>query len=128
MTSTDTAALAWAQIFPAPAADKPLRIVLHAPTPGALARARSNLGNLRQDLPDAQLLVIVNGPGVEALLDAQPGTPQDFDAPTLAYTGICPNTLKKLGRSAEPGMQVLPQGGIESLARLQAQGWSYIRC
>lgn len=115
-------------LFPHRTETQPLRIALHAPTPGALARARSNLANLRQDRPDAEVLLIVNGPAVEALLDAVPGTPQHLDEATLAQTLICPNTLKKLGRQAQAGMRVLPLGGIESLALLQQSGWCYVRC
>ena len=118
----------WSDLFPARPDAPPLRIVLHAPTPGALARARSNLANLRQDRPGAEVRIVINGPAVEALLDAAPGTPQHLDAEALAHALVCPNTLKKLGREAPAGMRVLPQGGIESLALLQQSAWRYVRC
>jgi intracellular sulfur oxidation DsrE/DsrF family protein len=127
-TGTSPCSMDWNDLFPAQPDAPPLRIVLHAPTPGALARARSNLGNLRLDRPDAEVRIVVNGPAVEALLDAAPGTPQHLDTEALAHALLCPNTLKKLGRDAHAGMRVLPQGGIESLALLQQSGWSYVRC
>lgn len=37
-----------------------LRVVLHAPTPEALERARNNALNLRRADPDAELCIIVN--------------------------------------------------------------------
>jgi intracellular sulfur oxidation DsrE/DsrF family protein len=112
------------------AAPPPLRIVLHAPTPGALGRARSNLANLRRDRPDAQVLLVVNGPAVAALLDAEPGAPAHFDAQALAHVLVCPHSLAKLDRGADAagGLRVLPQGGVESLALMQHSGWCYVRC
>lgn len=88
----------------------------------------SNLANLRQDRPGAEVRIVINGPAVEALLDAAPGTPQHLDAKALAHALVCPNTLRKLGREAPAGMRVLPQGGIESLALLQQSAWCYVRC
>lgn len=113
----------WHALFPgAKPSDPPLRIVLHAPSAASLVRARSNLHNLRQKQPQAQVWIVVNSQAVEALFDTAPDT-EAFMAQTL----VCPNTLQKLGRTALPGWQVLPQGAMESLAMLQASGWAYIR-
>ncbi|MDR3015610.1 MAG: hypothetical protein LBV56_09245 [Delftia acidovorans] len=127
-TRPSPSAMDCSDLFPAQSDAPPLRIVLHAPTPGALARARSNLANLRQDRSGAEVRIVINGPAVEALLDAAPGAPQHLDTVALAHALVCPNTLKKLGREAPAGMRVLPQGGIESLALLQQSGWCYVRC
>ncbi|WP_423779826.1 hypothetical protein [Delftia acidovorans] len=127
-TRPSPGAMDCSDLFPAQLDAPPLRIVLHAPTPGALARARSNLANLRQDRSGAEVRIVINGPAVEALLDAAPGAPQHLDTVALAHALVCPNTLKKLGREAPAGMRVLPQGGIESLALLQQSGWCYVRC
>ena len=37
-----------------------LNVVLHAPTPDALARARNNAVNLLKDAPQATIRIIVN--------------------------------------------------------------------
>lgn len=41
-STASTASRDWSDLFPVRPDAPPLRIVLHAPTPGALARARSN--------------------------------------------------------------------------------------
>jgi uncharacterized protein len=97
-----------------------LRIVIHAPTPTALARARSNASNIHREAPDAQVRIVVNALAVTALLDS----PHEE---TDALTYICPNTLKGLQRNAPAPLQVLPEGAALSLARLQQAGWYYLR-
>lgn len=99
---------------------KEIRIVLHAPTPGGLDRARRNLGNVLQAMPDATVRILVNGDGVAAALD----TP---DPAADALTLVCPTTLKRLGRSAEAPLTVLEVPGVVALANLQIEGWQYIR-
>lgn len=96
------------------------RIVLHAPTPGALARARSNAANLRQLAPAAEVRIVVNAEAVAAALDAP-------DAAADAQTLVCPNTLRRIQRTAPAPFTVLPEAAILALARLQREGWSYIR-
>lgn len=100
--------------------DAILRIVLHAPTAGALARARSNAANLRQLAPEAEVRILLNAEAVAAALDAP-------DAAADAQTLVCPNTLRKIQRTAPAPLTVLPEAAMLALARLQREGWSYIR-
>lgn len=97
-----------------------LQIVLHAPTAGALDRARRNLANILQASPGLKVRILVNGDGVEAALDAP-------DAKSDGMTLVCPTTLKRINRSAPPPFTVLGEPGVIALARLQAEGWQYVR-
>lgn len=102
---------------PAPPA---LRIVLHAPTAGALARARSNATNLQRGQPQVSVRIVVNAEAVAAALD-QPHAEAD------ALTQVCGNTLQRLGRQAPAPLLVLAQGAVLALAEMQRDGWSYVR-
>jgi intracellular sulfur oxidation DsrE/DsrF family protein len=96
-----------------------LRVLIHAPTAAAVARARNNAANLRQAAPDAEVRIIVNAEGVAALLDApQP----DTDCRTL----VCGNTLKRIGRTAPAPLQTVP-ASILAIAAMQREGWCYVR-
>lgn len=97
-----------------------LRIVLHAPTVGALARARRNATNLAHEAPYATVRILVNGEAVASTLD---NPDEALDRVTL----VCPNTLKRIGRSAAHPLTVLQEPGVLALARMQAEGWRYIR-
>lgn len=97
-----------------------MKIVLHAPTAGALARARSNLANLRKRQPAQEVRIVLNADAVAAALDA-PDASADLD------TLVCGNTLNKIGRSAVHPLVVLNEGAIVALAAMQAEGWIYIR-
>ena len=105
-----------------PALHPATQVVLHAPTPQALARARGNFKNLRAAQPDLDVWIVVNAQGVQAVLD-QPG---DM-GPALERVLLCPNTLKNNGVSAPDHIQVLPMGAVEAMARMQQAGWVYIR-
>lgn len=97
-----------------------IRILLHAPTAGALARARSNAANLAKAAPQATVRIVANADAVTALLDAP-------DAAADALTLVCANTLAKIGRSAPEPLTVLPEGAVLALVRMQLEGWHYIR-
>ena len=98
----------------------PLRIVLHAPSAAALARARSNALNLRREAPSAEVRIVLNAEAVAAALD----TPHPQADP---LTWLCPNSLAQSGRSAAAPLQVLPVGAVLALAQWQQQGWIYLR-
>jgi uncharacterized protein len=98
----------------------PLKIVLHAPTPGALARARSNAANLQKLHPAPEVRIVLNADAVAAALDQR-------DAAADPLTLLCPNTLQRIGRSAGAPFTVLEEGSVLALARMQAEGWQYIR-
>lgn len=96
-----------------------LRILIHAPTQGAVARARNNAVNLKKDAPDAEVLIVANADGVAAVLDApQP----DTDALTL----VCANTLQRLGRRAQEPLRTV-RSGIAAIVEMQREGWLYVR-
>src|SRR3546814_8579953 len=65
-----------------------LKVILHAPTPAALERARSNAANLRREVPEVDVRIIVNAQAVAAALDV---VHTDLDA----LTWVCPNTLAR---------------------------------
>lgn len=97
----------------------PLRVLIHAPTPDALARARNSAANLRKASPDALIRIIANAQAVGAALDA----PHEQDA----LTWLCPNTLASTGHQARMPLQTLPHAAILELAQQQHAGWTYIR-
>ncbi|MEM6490481.1 MAG: hypothetical protein AAF684_01045 [Pseudomonadota bacterium] len=95
------------------------RVVLHAPTADALARARSNLRNLRYAEPDVEALILANADGALAAL-------KQSDPDTDAALRLCANTLAKNGRKAPPGVETV-DAVIAALLRLQRDGWVYVR-
>ena len=97
-----------------------LKILLHAPTAGALARARSNAVNLRKHSPAPEVRIVINAEAVAAALDHP-------DPAVDAQTLVCPNTLNKIGRTASAPLTVLEEGSMLALARMQGEGWRYIR-
>jgi intracellular sulfur oxidation DsrE/DsrF family protein len=97
-----------------------VKIVLHAPTPGGVERARRNLGNILQAMPDAVVRILVNGDAVSTVLNGP-------DSATDMLTLVCPTTLKRIGATAPAPLTVLDEPGILALAHLQLDGWQYIR-
>lgn len=95
-----------------------LRLVIHAPTAGALERGRRNAANLRKLRPDAEIRIVANAGAVAAALD-QP------DPATDSLLRLCGNSLKALGREAG-GLTVVPAAVLD-IAEAQAEGWSYLR-
>ncbi|MDP9899455.1 hypothetical protein [Variovorax ginsengisoli] len=100
--------------------DSEPRILLHAPTAGALIRARGNVANIAKNAPHRTVRIVVNSEAVAATLDAP-------DAAADALTWVCPNTLTKIGRTAPDPLTVLPEGAVLAIARLQREGWCYVR-
>lgn len=96
------------------------RILLHAPTAGALTRARSNAANIAMNAPHRTVRIVVNSEAVAAVLDAP-------DATADGLTWVCPNTLAKIGRTAPDPLTVLPDGAVLAIAHLQMEGWCYVR-
>ena len=101
-------------------ADHPLRIVLHAPTASAAMRARKNAANLSKQSTPVEVRIVVNAEAVEAVLD----TP---DAGADCITFVCPHTLARIGRYAPQPLAVLEESAVLAIARMQADGWHYIR-
>ena len=96
-----------------------LKVLLHAPTPAALERARNNAANLTRAAPDAQVRIVANAQAVAAALDA----PHAVDP----LTWVCSITLARTGRESRPPLQSTPGPAVLEIARLQQQGWLYIR-
>lgn len=97
-----------------------LHIILHAPTASSLKRARSNAANLSREAPDAIVRIIANAEAVAAAIESP-------DAHTDALTWLCPNTLKKMAVNAPGHLHVLDEGAVLAIAKMQAEGWCYIR-
>jgi len=100
--------------------DQQLRVLLHAPTPGALRRARSNAANLIRARPAPLVRIVINAEGVAAALD-------EPEAAADALTLVCPNTLRKIGRTAAAPLTILDEGAVLAIARMQMEGWCYVR-
>jgi len=97
-----------------------LKVLLHAPTPAALERARNNAVNLRREDPAAEVRIIVNAQAVAMALDVE-----NPDLDTLTW--VCPNTLAKTNRENRPPLRLLQGAAVLEIARLQGDGWAYIR-
>lgn len=95
------------------------RILIHAPTRTSVTRARNNAANLRKLEPEAEVLILVNAEGVEGLLEAPR---EDMDGITL----VCENTLNRIGKTAPAPLRTVPSS-IVALARMQGEGWLYVR-
>ena len=98
----------------------PYSIVLHAPDADSLQRARNNAVNALRADPATQIRIIANAGGVAAALE------QPHEA-TDALLWLCPNTLKNLERTPPAPLKVLDGAAVLELARLQTEGWVYIR-
>jgi uncharacterized protein len=98
-------------------ADK-IRLLIHAPTPGALARGRRNAVNLLKAAPDAEIEILANAGAVEAAL-AQPD-------PADAWLILCGNSLAAIGAAPPAGVKVVA-AAVLHLAQRQQQGWAYMR-
>lgn len=96
-----------------------MNILLHAPSVDALRRARSNARNLLAIHPDARVRIVTNAEGAIAAC-------RDRDPHTDPLLTVCENTLRARCLSAPPHLQKTP-AAIELIARLQQQGWLYIR-
>lgn len=97
-----------------------MKVILHAPTPGALARARNNATNLKREKPDADVRIVANAEAVAAALD-EPYPDTDM------LIWLCPNTLKRSGREIRDPVQVLEQAAVLAIAHMQQAGWVYVR-
>lgn len=95
-----------------------LRLVVHAPTPAALARARRNVANLLASEPDAIVELVVNGAAIDDAAAIDPA-----DEPHLV---LCENSLNWAGLAAPKGVRTVATA-IGHIAHRQAEGWSYFR-
>ena len=96
-----------------------MKLVIHAPTPEAVARARSNAKNFKAARPEAEVRIVVNAGGVGFALD-------NPDPATDGWLLVCGNTLTRQGRTAPDRLTVV-EAAIVTLAERQADGWAYVR-
>lgn len=95
------------------------RLIVHAPTVGALHRARRNLVNLLAAEPGATVELVVNGAAVAEAID-------NPDAASTAHLVLCENSLRAAGLEKPSGFGSTA-AAIAHIARRQAEGWSYFR-
>lgn len=123
---------------PAFAADEPIRVVYHI-SEGAHQASRA-IGNIRNHLnadPQARIVVVTHGPGIDFLIDGAEdaqGRPFAGAVGELANRGVhfrvCNNTLRS--RSIEADRLVMEasivDSGVAEVSRLQVrEGHAYLR-
>ncbi|MDF1749750.1 MAG: hypothetical protein P1V34_12845 [Alphaproteobacteria bacterium] len=96
-----------------------MKLIVHAPTPDALVRARRNVINLLRANPQAQVELVLNGKAVPEAL----ATP---DPETDSYLVLCQNSLSAANLVAPTGFRT-EAAAIEYIARRQMEGWAYFR-
>jgi intracellular sulfur oxidation DsrE/DsrF family protein len=119
------------------AALKQEKVVYHVNDASNASAALRNIRNHLSASPQATIVLVAHGPGIDFLLDGaidKDGRPYDVAVRELAKRGVgfrvCNNTLE--GRQIDPG-RVLPEAvivpsGVAELSRLQAQeGYVYIK-
>jgi intracellular sulfur oxidation DsrE/DsrF family protein len=95
-----------------------LRLIIHAPTAGALERGRRNLANLLKQAPTAKVELVINAGAVAAALDAP--------SPLDSHLRVCRNTLEANQFIAPDGINVVA-AAVLHIAQRQAEGWAYMR-
>ena len=96
-----------------------MKILLHAPTEGALRRARSNFRNLVRDNPAVEVRIIANADAVPAALEER-----DLEADRVL--ALCENSLRARNLAAPEGSRTVAVA-MRAIAELQQDGWIYIR-
>lgn len=96
-----------------------LKIIIHAPTASALARARRNLANLIAADPNSLVELVINSEAVMAEL-ASP------DPATRRQIVMCKNSLDAAGLAAPQGIRIVP-AAVLYISQRQAEGWVYFR-
>lgn len=95
-----------------------MRLVIHAPTPNALGRARSAARRLLASDPEAEVEIVVEGDAVAAAL-------QQHDAATDALLVFCGASLN--GTAAVSPAAPVVALAMRYIAERQALGWAYLR-
>jgi len=96
-----------------------MKVLIHAPTAGALERARSDARELLAARVQGTIRLLVSGDGVQAALDAP-----DADIDRLMI--LCADALLRAGLRPPPGMETTPNAAV-LITRLHRKGWSYMR-
>lgn len=113
------------------------KVVYHVNDSANATAALNNIKNHLAATPDAKIVVVTHGKGIDFLLDAaadKDGNPYNINVEALADKGVdfrvCNNTLvsRKIDAS-----KVIPQGkivpsGVAEVARLQSkEGYVYLK-
>ena len=96
-----------------------MRILLHAPTEGALRRARANFRNLVRDNPGVEVRIVANAEAVPAALE-------DRDQEADRVLALCENSLRARNLAAPQELRTVAVA-MRAIAELQQDGWIYIR-
>lgn len=94
-----------------------LRLLIHAPTAAALARARSNARNLLRAEPTAEVEIIANAGAVAVAIEAG-----EIEPPLL----LCGNSLATQGLVAPPEARIVA-AAVLHIATRQQEGWAYMQ-
>lgn len=95
-----------------------IQLLIHAPTPASLERARRNAANLKKADPQASVEIVANAGAVAAAL----GEPHSTDEHLL----LCQNTLTATGAQAPAHIQTVA-AAVLHIAQRQQDGWAYMR-
>ena len=119
------------------AAEKPEKVVYHINDAGNAAAALKNIRNHLNASPQATIVLVAHGAGIDFLLDGaidKDGYPYDVAVRELAARGVgfrvCNNTLegRRIDRRRVLPEAVIVPSGVAELSRLQAQeGYVYIK-
>jgi intracellular sulfur oxidation DsrE/DsrF family protein len=96
-----------------------VKVLFHAPTAPALARARAAAADLHRQLHAGTVRIVASDDAVVAAVRAP-----DPDTDSLLI--LCRRALEAHGVNPPAGIELAPDAGY-LLARLQAKGWSYVR-
>ncbi|MFM9105838.1 MAG: hypothetical protein ACKOWF_03985 [Chloroflexota bacterium] len=113
-----------------PAAEDPMRVVLHVGEPGGWAPALSNLDNMTSLHPDGEFRLVADGLSVYMIAGPSDLYPK---LETMASRGaaimICPNALREHGiaPSQLPAYMDASEPGVVALARAQREGFAYVK-
>ncbi|WMD22865.1 hypothetical protein RAS12_10970 [Achromobacter seleniivolatilans] len=95
-----------------------IQLLIHAPTPASLERARRNAANLKKADPQAAVEIVANAGAVAAALDDP--------HPTDEHLLLCQNTLTATGAQAPEHLQTVG-AAVLHIAQRQHDGWAYMR-
>ena len=119
------------------AAEKPEKVVYHVNDAGNAAAALKNIRNHLNASPQATIVLVAHGAGIDFLLDGaidKDGYPYDVAVRELAARGVgfrvCNNTLegRRIDRRRVLPEAVIVPSGVAELSRLQWQeGYVYIK-
>ena len=96
-----------------------VRLVIHAPTLAALARARGNLANLLKAEPNCEVELVVNGEAAVEIV-------RNPDLECARHCVVCENSLRSANLVCPPGLR-MAEAAVLHIARRQAEGWGYWR-